>query len=323
MKIKILSTLGPSSLNKDFLKFCKNKVYLLRINLSHIEIKNLSKIIKFIRKNTKIKICIDTEGAQIRTKLKKNFFLKKNQISKIYRNKSKFNLYPNIVYDQIKKDDILDIGFRGLKLQVVKISKDFIKIKAISPGLVENNKGVHIVNRLIKLNYLTNKDFAAIKIAKKMKIKNFSLSFTNSKNDIVKFEKLLPKARKIYKIETKSAVKNIDQMLKKGNEFLIDRFDLSKSVKLESIPLIQKTIITKAKKEHCKVYVATNFLESMVNNLIPTAGEANDIYSSLDVGASGLVLAAETAIGKYPKECLKFLVKQIDVFLKNKKYKHA
>ena len=69
--IKIICTLGPASLNKDFLKFSKNKISLLRLNMSHLSTKNLEKAIKFIKKYTKIPICIDTEGAQIRTKIRK------------------------------------------------------------------------------------------------------------------------------------------------------------------------------------------------------------------------------------------------------------
>ena len=317
MKIKIFATLGPSSLNKSFLKFCKNKVYLLRLNLSHIEIKNFLKIIKFVRKNSNIPICIDTEGAQIRTKLKKDFLVKINQICLIHKKKNKFNLYPEIVYEKLKKNDILHVGFKSLKLKVIKISKNFIKLRALSAGFLENNKGVHIVNRKINLNYLTDKDFKAIELAQKMKIKNFALSFTNSEKDIIKFDKLLPTSRKIYKIETLLAVKNIDKILKLGKEFLIDRVDLSKAISIEKIPIIQKKILIKAKKQVKKVYIATNFLDSMIQNSVPAAGEANDIYSSLDAGASGLVLAAETAIGKYPKECIDFLNKQINAFIKN------
>ena len=70
-KIEILCTLGPASLNSKFLKFAKNKISLLRLNMSHIEIRNLKKNITFIQNKTKIPICIDTEGAQIRTKVNK------------------------------------------------------------------------------------------------------------------------------------------------------------------------------------------------------------------------------------------------------------
>ena len=70
-EIEIICTLGPSTLNKEFLKFAKNKISLLRLNMSHLSLNNLEKKIKFIKKHTNIPICIDTEGAQIRTKVKK------------------------------------------------------------------------------------------------------------------------------------------------------------------------------------------------------------------------------------------------------------
>ena len=70
-KIKIICTLGPRSLNKEFLKFSKNKIDLLRLNMSHLNLSDLKKTVKFIKKNVNIPICIDTEGTQIRTKVRK------------------------------------------------------------------------------------------------------------------------------------------------------------------------------------------------------------------------------------------------------------
>ena len=75
-KIKIICTLGPRSLNKEFLKFSKNKVDLLRLNMSHLNLSDLKKSVKFIKKNVNIPICIDTEGTQIRTKVRKEKFYK-------------------------------------------------------------------------------------------------------------------------------------------------------------------------------------------------------------------------------------------------------
>ena len=74
-KIKLLCTLGPSTINKNFLKFAKGKINLLRLNMSHLDINKLPEIIKYVKKITRIPICIDTEGAQIRTKIKKKNFL--------------------------------------------------------------------------------------------------------------------------------------------------------------------------------------------------------------------------------------------------------
>ena len=313
-KISIYCTVGPSSLNKNFLEFSKkNKIDLLRLNLSHLSIKNLVKNIKFIKKFCNIPICIDTEGAQIRTKSRFNKFFKKQEIGTINKSEKKgFSFYPDNIFEKIRVGDIFKIGFKGLEIKIIKKNKLNFDFKAISDGLLENNKGVHLKNRKIKIDYLTNKDFKAIEISKKYNIKYFALSFTNSKNDIKNFSILLPIQKKIYKIETKKAFKNFKELVKHGENFLIDRGDLSQEISIDKVPWAQRKIIKIAKKYKNKnVYVATNLLETMIENLYPTRAESNDIFSTLEMGASGLVLAAETAIGKYPQECIKFIKKTI------------
>ena len=318
-KISIICTLGPSSLNKEFLNFSKNKVSLFRLNMSHLSLFQLEKSINFIRKYSKIPICVDTEGAQIRTKVKKNKFFKLNQEVLILKKGGNFNLYPETIFKKIKKKDILNVGFENLKLKVIKKNNNNLSCKTITSGKLGNNKGVHLENRKIKLDFLTKKDLNAIKMAVKLNINNFALSFTNSANDIIKFNKLLGNKNKIFKIETKMAIKNFNSILKTGNNFLIDRGDLSKDVSIENIPFVQrKLFLLKNKYKNKKIFVATNLLESMMTNNYPTRGEANDIFNCLEMGSHGLVLAAETAIGKYPKEAVDFLKKMIQVFQKNK-----
>lgn len=317
-KISIICTLGPSTLNKSFLEFSKKKISLLRLNMSHLNLENLKKSIKFIKKYTSVPICIDTEGAQIRTKVKKEKFYKQGDQLEIKNTKGIFNLYPESVFKKVKINDILNIGFNNLRIKIIKKSK-CILCKVISSGKLENNKGVHIENRKIKLDYLTAKDFEAIKIGEAFKVKNYALSFTNSANDIEKFDKLLKNKKKIYKIETLKAIKNFKSILKKGSYFLIDRGDLSKDIEVENIPLAQRKLFNMKKKYKKKeIYVATNLLESMLENNYPTRGEANDIFNSLEMGASGLVLAAETAIGNHPKDAVIFLKKIIKTFKKQK-----
>ena len=313
-KKEIFCTLGPSTFNKDFLKFSNNKISLLRLNMSHIAINRLKRTIMFIRKYSKVPICIDTEGAQIRTKIRKLRKYKPNQKLFIYKNKGNFNIYPSEVFDKIKKGDFLSIGFDGLEVKVIKVTQNILSCRAIKGGILENNKGVHLINRSIKLNFITEKDKIAINIAKKMRINHYALSFTNTHKDILKFNKLLKNQIKIFKIETKSALKNLNKIIRVGQKFLIDRGDLSKDVSIEMLPFFQRKILGIAEANNKKVYVATNFLESMIKNNYPNRGEANDIYNTLESGAAGLVLAAETAIGKHPKECVIFLKKIIKVF---------
>lgn len=319
MKKKIFCTLGPASLNKDFLKFANNKIDLLRLNMSHININGLEKLIKKIKSQTKVPICIDTEGAQIRSKVNVSKKIRYNKKFFIYKRRGNFRIYPEEIFSKLKTNDIVSIGFNNLIGKIIKISINKITLKCLSAGLLEANKGVHINNRKIKINFLTKKDFEAIKIAKKNKINNFALSFTNNCEDIKRFNKLLPNKNKYFKIETKEALRNFKKMTKIANFFLIDRGDLSREVEISQIPIAQRFLF-KNKNKKTQIAIATNFLESMIINPSPTRAEANDIFNSLEMGASALVLAAETAIGKHPKQCVNFLTSIINSF---KKYKFS
>ena len=311
MKNKIFCTLGPSSLNRDFLKFTNKKVDLLRLNMSHIDIKDLQKNINFVKRFSSVPICIDTEGAQIRSKVRKKKFCKKGSYLRLFKkHKSYFSLYPPSIFEKIKIKDILDIGFEGLKIQILQKNKENCKTKVIKSGKLENNKGIFISNRKIKLEYLTNKDKIALQIGKKNQIKNYALSFVNNVQDIKNFNRILGKENKIFKLETKSAMRNLESILKEGKNFLIDRGDLSKEIGIENIPVAQRKILKLASIKKKDVYIATNFLESMVKKNFPTRAEVNDIFNALELGSKGIVLAAETAIGKYPKDCI-YLVKKI------------
>tara|TARA_Y100001970_G_C14119911_1_gene795688 strand:+ start:47 stop:1033 length:987 start_codon:yes stop_codon:yes gene_type:complete len=318
--IKLICTIGPSTFSKNkLLQLKKLNIDLFRINLSHTKVKDLERRIKTL-KNLKItnKICIDTEGAQIRTTLlpKRNF--KTNQI--VYINKknknkgNKIGFYPNFDFYKLKTKSQISIGFENLKLRILKITKNIIKTVVINDGFVESNKGVHL-SKNIKLNALTKKDIESIVIAKKLNIKNYALSFANSAYDVLKFRQLIGgNSNLISKIETSEAVKNLDKIIRASDKILIDRGDLSRYVPIENIPIVQMQILKKANLKKKKCYVATNLLESMVKQNQPTRAESNDIFSTLEKGADGLVLAAETAKGKYPIECVKFIRKCIKTY---------
>ena len=195
--------------------------------------------------------------------------------------------------------------------------KNFITTKVISPGILENNKGVHI-SQNINLPALTSKDKYAISIGKQYGINFFALSFANHPKNVDEIRGLIKKSFLISKIETKNGVNNLDLICKKSDAILIDRGDLSRFFEIAKIPPIQEKIINLGKKNSTPVYVATNLLETMIHNSEPTRAESNDIFSTLKQGASGLVLAAETAIGSNPISCVLFLKKCLNVFSKYK-----
>ena len=320
---KIICTLGPASFDRKILnKLKKEKVDIFRINLSHTKRQNILPTIKYLKKSKVKNICIDTEGAQIRTtKVKKKIYLKLNKVIKLIIDNKKIqnnyiSLTPNFNLMSLKVGTIIKIGFDNLILNILKKqkNKNFIQAKVISGGYLENNKGVHI-NQNILLPSLSEKDRYAIKVAKNNGIHIFALSFANNANNVLQIRNLIgKKSFLISKIETNNAVKNLKSICRNSDAVLIDRGDLSRYFEIEKIPPTQEKIIKIAKKINTPVYVATNLLETMIKNSEPTRAESNDIFSTLKQGASGLVLAAETAIGSNPIECVYFLKKCLKVF---------
>ena len=323
-KIKLIATLGPSSLNKKVLDKLKKDVDIFRLNMSHLSLEQLKKNLKFIKKNNIKNICIDTEGAQIRTiSTTKRRYLKKNQSVMISSLSNKLqnyiNLYPNFSLKSIKVSSKIKIGFGGLILKVIKKLEKKLVCKVLNSGVLEANKGVHFDSQ-IKLNCLTKKDLEAIKIAKFFEVNIFALSFANSREDVKFIRSLIGKNNNFFsKIETRAGFLNRKKITKESDAILIDRGDLSRYIDISKIPLAQRILIRDVKKAGKKVYIATNLLETMINSIEPTRAESNDVFSSIESGCSGLVLAAETAIGKYPAECVEFLKKCLKASYQQKK----
>jgi pyruvate kinase len=322
-KIRIICTLGPASFKKKVIFGLKKLgVDIFRINLSHTKVQNLPKILAFLQKLKLKKICIDTEGAQVRTiSLKKNFFFKKHSSVKIFNknvvnNLKQINFYPFIDFSRIKIGSKIFIGFSELSLLIKKNCGSYLVAEVITSGFLESNKGVHFEDKIV-LNPLTSKDIKSIKIARAFNIKYFAMSFVNNANDVLLLRNLIGKSSiLISKIETLNALKNLKDISKKSQALLIDRGDLSRYVPIENIPIIQEQIASFCRRKNIPLYVATNLLETMIKNNQPTRAESNDIYSSLKQGVDGLVLAAETAIGIDPENCVHFLKKCISAYKK-------
>ena len=231
------------------------------------------------------------------------------------------NLYPKFNLFSLSRNSKIEIGFNNIKLKVLtkNSKKNYLLCKVIKSGLLESNKGVHL-DKNINLPALTKKDIFALNLGKKMDVKYYAISFVNSYRDVDEVKELIKSKNFIIsKIETKKALKDLKKISQRSSALLIDRGDLSRYIPIEEIPVIQEKIISNGKKNNTPVYVATNLLENMIKNNEPTRAESNDVFSTLKQGASGLVLAAETAIGENPIECVKFLKKSIKVFKKYRK----
>ena len=306
-KPKILTTLGPASLNRKVIKKLSDRsVDFFRINMSHTTIDHLKNHIKTIRQFSDTPICIDSEGAQVRTGLMPdNTTFNDRQRITLFSGGNKgdsscMGLWPSVVFTQLRPGMILTVDFDSVLLSILSVKEDSAEALVLNGGRVGGNKAVTLFPS-VSLPALSEKDIAAFRIALEYNIRDFALSFANSAKDVLKVRSIVGNDSNIIsKIESKRGVLNLDKILKVTDSILIDRGDLSREIQLENIPFLQKMIIKKGNDYNKNVYVATNLLESMMISGNPTRAELNDVINTLIDGATGLVLAAETAIGKYP-----------------------
>ena len=318
MSKKILVTLGPSSMNEEVISKCSELgVYTFRINLSHTPEENISSVIDKIKKWTDTPICIDSEGAQIRNERmlsETTNYQTDDQIfihyNPVLGDKNNISFTPHGIINQMEEGDEINIDFNRVKIRIDQILEKHALARVISGGSVGSNKACDI-NKDIFMSPITNKDKKAIKIGLQKNVRHFALSFANRGSDVALMRDLVgPEVKIISKVESRSALNNLSEIINLTDEILIDRGDLSRQIPIQKIPLLQRLIIDKSRSLNVPVFVATNLLESMVSTKDPTRAEVNDVVSSLLMGADGLVLAAETAIGKHPVEAVK-MIKQL------------
>ncbi len=319
MAKEILCTLGPASLDPRIIsRLEQSGATLFRINLSHTKVRDLPRLIATIREATEIPICLDTEGAQIRTGdlVDGHITMRDNTIVRAHARRvpgddKNFSLYPAGITEQLEVGDFISIDFNSVLVQVVGIENDFVSMRVLHGGRVGQNKAV-TVERDIQIPPLTEKDEAALELGCELGLRHFALSFANAGSDVAEIRRYVGEdAFVISKIESLSGLENLEEIAARSNALLIDRGDLSRQVPVELLPQSQKCVIHRAKRIGCSVYVATNLLESMVSAPTPTRAEVNDIYNTLADGADGLVLAAETAIGQFPIQCVSMVSKMI------------
>ena len=319
-KIIIIATLGPSTFEEHLLKKVEDRgVDFVRINLSHTPIDKVEETVKYITDTIATPLMIDTEGSQARTGdlgVDSITLTMGNQI-RVYKehivcDDKNIYLRPEMAADQLQVGDLIFIDFDTIILRVDSLSRlkenGYIICSVLSGGVMGNNKAVTVPERNLNLPALSEKDVKTVEIAKKYKINFCSMSFVDSADDVLELKKLYPKIKVVAKIETEKGVNNLIEIIDVSDGILIDRGDLSREIPLQRIAFAQKIIINKANTKNTPVFVATNLLDTMMDSLRPSRAEVNDIVNTLLDGADGLVLAAETAIGKNPIQTIDFMM---------------
>ncbi len=344
-KTKIVATLGPASNSRSVIqKMIEAGMNVVRLNFSHGTYETHTESIKLIRSlsrtmNRHVGILLDLQGPKIRTgKLKDGepIYLETGKTIQITTQDivgttDKISAtYADLANDTKKGDTILlDDGL--LELVVMSKRKDVITCRIRNGGWLKENKGINLPGVSISAPSLTPKDVRDLNFGIKMSVDFFALSFVRSADDVMEIKKHIRKQGQdtpvIAKIEKPEAVDNLDAILKVADGIMVARGDLGVEMKPEKVPTIQKTIIKAAILANKPVITATQMLETMSVNPIPTRAEASDVANAIYDGTDAVMLSGETATGKYPVESVGMMTRiaartECSVFMKyNRKHK--
>jgi len=305
---KAIVTLGPSILDSDKLKEINGLgKCIYRINGAHVDANLAEKIINQVRSILKNpEIMIDLPGNKIRTaNLSDPIRLNKREVFSL--NNYEIN-YP-FFYTHLKKGDIIKANDSIFTFEVLEIEGTTIKFLSYSDGILLSNKGLHARGIHKEIPFFFEKDIKLIECAKKNKIGYVALSFVRTVDDVLQAKNYLDKTEiSIFaKIETAMALENLESILQEVSFINIDRGDLSTDIDILELAELQDKIIRTGLNAGKHVYLATQFLKNMENNPIPLIPEIIDLCRTMKQGISGIQLSEETAVGKYPMDCVKLI----------------
>jgi pyruvate kinase len=328
-KTKIVATLGPATSTKEVLSaIIEAGVNVCRVNFSHGAYEDHEKTIKLIREISKERgihtaILADLQGPKIRVgQMEDNgVMLEKGQeiiftSEKCVGTKDRVYIsYKNFPQDVYPGETILlDDGKLNLTIKSTNKVDEVVAV-VVHGGKLSSNKGVNLPNTKISLPCLTPKDIEDLKFALSMNISWIGLSFVRTARDIIELKHLIAEqksnARVVAKIEKPEAIREIDDILKVTDAIMVARGDLGVEIPFQEVPLIQKMLVKKSMKAAKPVIIATQMMESMIENITPTRAEVTDVANAVLDGADAVMLSAETSVGKHPVEVIKSMAKII------------
>lgn len=222
--------------------------------------------------------------------------------------------YKNLPRD-VKEGDAILIDDGYISLIVSSVKGNEVHCIVDNGGVVRSRKGMNLPGVSISSPTITDKDLKDIDFACKQNIDLLALSFVRSHKDIEQLRTILKQKNSqkpvIAKIEKSEAIEDIDQIIAHSDIVMIARGDLGVELPTEEVPILQKKIIEKCLKASTPVVTATQMLESMVENSLPTRAEASDVANAVFDGTDAVMLSAETSIGAHPEEAVRMMMKII------------
>ncbi|MDQ7033015.1 MAG: pyruvate kinase [Desulfonauticus sp.] len=327
MRTKIVATLGPASQKIDVLKqLLQLGVRIFRLNFSHGSAKDFAPLVQKVRTleeelGEPITLLQDLCGPKIRIgQLKKSpltihkghlYFLGKGD-----EGAKNFIPFKELsLLEHLRPKDIVKISDGGLSFEVQKNTATELVLKAKDSGIISSGKGITFPGKKLNVPSITSKDKKDLIEGLELGLDAVALSFVQGPEDIAQAKAICEKhiGRSlpiIAKLERQAALDRLEDILAIADGIMVARGDLGLECPLPKLPFIQKHIIKSCRKFGKPVIVATQMLLSMVNNPMPTRAETTDVANAILDSTDCVMLSEETAIGKYPAECVEYL-KQI------------
>lgn len=324
-RTKIIATLGPASGDYAVLrKMVTAGLDVVRLNFSHGTWKQHIERIELVRKinqkyRRRIRVMQDLEGFRIRVgrfKGAKTRTLQKRSLVRLTNAPQAQG--PRTIpldcqggLDWIKPGHVIYIDDGNFALQVTDSSRNRIKAHVLEGGILKERKGINIPDAAPAFEGMTQKDRKDIEFGIAQRVDYIALSFVRDENDVRDAAQLirprLPSCRVVAKIETRQAIQNIDKIIAAADGIMIARGDMGISIPIYEVPIVQKQIIKKCNAAKKFVITATQMLESMTEHATPTRAEVADVANAIIDGTDFVMLSAETAVGRYPYECVRMM----------------
>jgi pyruvate kinase len=323
-RTKIIATLGPASQTEAVLRaMIVAGVDVVRVNMSHGSVETHVKQIETVRQLAEevgriVAIMLDLQGPKIRiarfamkkvTLKKGRLFCLDASLGEEQGDETQVGIdYPSLPND-VKSGDILLLDDGRLVLTVLGVKAKRIECQVVVGGELSNNKGINRQGGGLSADALTDKDKQDILIAAQLEVDYVALSFPRNAADVKTCQALLKaagsKAYVVAKIERVEAVETIDEIILASAVVMVARGDLGVEIGDAQLPAVQKHIIYRARHLNKGVIVATQMMESMVSNVIPTRAEVFDVANAVLDGTDAVMLSSETAVGIDPANAIR------------------
>lgn len=329
-KAKIVATIGPASESEEILeKLILAGVNVARLNFSHGTHEQHAERITCIRKvSEKLGICVgilqDLQGPKIRVgELSEPIQLSEGEEVTLYVTGTTppgccaKNVPVDFrqLFDSVRPSDRLLLDDGRLTLEVLSVrDRNALQAKVLVGGLLSSHKGINLPGVRLRIAGFTEKDEADLAFGISQGVDAVAISFVRTADDVKKVRYAMERFSNgkrqpllIAKLEKPEALDNLDQILEIVDGVMVARGDLGVELPPERVPVQQKHIIRVANQHAKLVITATQMLESMITNPLPTRAEASDVANAVFDGTDAVMLSAESAAGKYPVESVQMM----------------